>query len=90
MVRQAHHDRLDLPLVLSSVEGLRSSRLTGRRNRPKLASLYWICRRSDKGRGHDRIKAVIVNTCSCSWFVGAGRTAFSGPSEEPSVAIGAG
>jgi hypothetical protein len=60
MVRQAHHDRLDLPLVLSSVEGLRSSRLTGRRNRPKLASLYWICRRSDKGRGHDRIKAVIV------------------------------
>jgi len=27
---------------------------------PKLALLYWICRRSDKGRGRGRIKAVSV------------------------------
>jgi hypothetical protein len=28
--------------------------------RPKFALLYWICRRSDKGRGRARIKAVLV------------------------------
>jgi hypothetical protein len=27
---------------------------------PKLALLYWICRRSDKGRDRGRIRAVLV------------------------------
>ena len=27
---------------------------------PKLALLYWICQRPDKGRGRGRIKAVVV------------------------------
>jgi hypothetical protein len=37
--------------------------------RLKLALLYWICRRPDKGRGRGRIKAVIVirERETCSW-----------------------
>ena len=36
---------------------------------PKLALLCWICRRSDKGRGRGRIKAVVVirERETCSW-----------------------
>jgi hypothetical protein len=39
----------------------------GDATRPKLALLYWICRRSDKGRDRGRIKAVIVIRERESW-----------------------
>src|SRR4029077_7752721 len=70
MVRQAHHGRLDPPLVPSIK--LRTGSETRRRmrfvhdvncagtTRLKLALLYWICWRSDKGRDRGGIKDVLV------------------------------
>jgi hypothetical protein len=70
MVRQAHHDRLDLPLVPSIklrtgselVKGFAPFKTLNSEMQPgqNWRLLYWICRRSDKGRGRARIEAVIV------------------------------
>jgi hypothetical protein len=52
MVRLAHHDRLDLPLVLSNSSRMRYVQDVNCEGttRLKLALLYWICRRYDKRR----------------------------------------
>ena len=55
---------------------------------PKLALLYWICRRSDKGRGRARIKAMVVICERGTCPRGTDQTACFGLSEELPSGIG--